>query len=80
MRNKMFLYCFEIAEEINSWICQKVVGSQTFDTSNKRWHEFSSDKQVVNSKYNNHPELEDFTVQWNELHKPKVLDFFCLVL
>lgn len=25
MRNKMFLYCFQIAEEINPWICQGVV-------------------------------------------------------
>lgn len=80
MRNKTFLHCFQTVEEINSQICQKVEGSQTFHTSKKRWHELSSDRQLMNSKHNNHTELEDFSGQWNELHKPKVLDFFCLAL
>lgn len=80
MRNKTFLCCFQTVEEISSSVCQKVVGSQTFHTSKKRWHEFPSDKQVMNSKHNNHTELEDFSIQWNEWHKPKVLDFFCPVL
>lgn len=80
MRNKTFLCCFQTVEEISSSICQKVVGSQTFHTSKKRWHEFPSDKQVMNSKHSNHTELEDFSIQWNEWHKPKVLDFFCPVL